>query len=118
MHSDRNRVAYCRPLGDSRPPGVACGGHADVLSGAALGGFFTLCCFLRDSKSVSLPCSNADRTACERTRLAESHHGRGVANVLRCGQVLAEKLLRYLNGVDDYAVSGDRVPVGGVMTVW
>jgi hypothetical protein len=23
MHSDRNRVAYCRPLGDSRPPGEA-----------------------------------------------------------------------------------------------
>src|SRR5262245_34190122 len=35
---------------------------------------------------------------------AESHHRRGVSKVVRRSDVVPEQILRYLDGIDDYAV--------------
>jgi hypothetical protein len=39
---------------------------------------------------------------------AEAHHQRGVTQGMHRGQILAKKPLRYLNGLDDYAVGTHR----------
>jgi hypothetical protein len=61
-----------------------------------------------NAKSVSLLRSKADRIACERT--SSRNRNTVAASVRLCagGRFWAEKVLRHLNGVDNYVIGAHR----------